>query len=517
MSSTIKHQSSQLNAGGPELRGSNITLERIMAKTDTSTRQTKIICTLGPACWAVEQLEDLIDAGMSVARFNFSHGDHEGHKACLDRLRQAATNKNKDVAVLLDTKGPEIRTGFFAEGNKIHLTKGETLTLTSDYSFKGDNKKMACSYATIAKSVNPGQQILVADGSLVLTVLTTEETVGEITCRIENNASLGERKNMNLPGVEVDLPTLTEKDIHDIVDWGIPNNIDFIAASFVRKASDVAKIHEVLGEAGKGIKIICKIENQEGMENYDEILKVTDAIMVARGDLGMEIPPEKVFLAQKMMIRKANIYGKPVITATQMLESMITNPRPTRAECSDVANAVLDGTDCVMLSGETANGEQPVAAVMIMSQTCVEAEGAQTINLLYQATRNSTLAEFGHISTSESIASSAVKTSIDVHAKAIIVCSETGNTATQVAKFRPGTPIVVITASPQVARQMYGLVRGATAVLVNDMAGQMESTVDATIKSFIKNGTCSPGDAVIVVTGSISKSGHTNLMRVQYA
>uniref|UniRef100_A0A7S3DPK5 Pyruvate kinase n=1 Tax=Entomoneis paludosa TaxID=265537 RepID=A0A7S3DPK5_9STRA len=289
---TLKHQSSQLNAVGPELRGGNITLEQIMAKTDTSIRQTKIICTLGPACWDVEQLEELIDAGLQVARFNFSHGDHEGHKACLDRLRTAAANKKKDVAVLLDTKGPEIRSGFFAEGKKIELVKGETLTLTSDYSFKGNSSKLACSYGALAKSVNPGQQILVADGSLVLTVLTTDETTGEVTTRIENNASIGERKNMNLPGVVVDLPTLTEKDIHDIVEWGVANDVDFIAASFVRKASDVHKIREVLGEKGKGIKIICKIENQEGMENYDSILEVTDGIMVARGDLGMEIPPE---------------------------------------------------------------------------------------------------------------------------------------------------------------------------------------------------------------------------------
>eukprot|EP00523_Entomoneis_sp_CCMP467_P004143 CAMPEP_0168756726 /NCGR_PEP_ID=MMETSP0724-20121128/20772_1 /TAXON_ID=265536 /ORGANISM="Amphiprora sp., Strain CCMP467" /LENGTH=518 /DNA_ID=CAMNT_0008805459 /DNA_START=44 /DNA_END=1600 /DNA_ORIENTATION=- len=518
MAPELKKMSSQLNAVGPELRGGNITLDQILAKTDTSTRQTKIVCTLGPACWEVPQLEELIDAGLAVARFNFSHGDHEGHKACLDRLRQAAKNKNKEIAVMLDTKGPEIRSGFFAEGKKITLVKGETITLTSDYSFKGDSKKLACSYPALAKSVTPGQQVLVADGSLVLTVLTTDESNGEVTCRIENNASIGERKNMNLPGVIVDLPTLTEKDISDITEWGVPNDIDFIAASFVRKASDVLKIREILGEKGKGVKIICKIENQEGMENYDEILGVTDGIMVARGDLGMEIPPEKVFLAQKLMIRRANIAGKPVVTATQMLESMINNPRPTRAECSDVANAVLDGTDCVMLSGETANGEHPTAAVTIMSQTCTEAEGAQTTNLLYQATRNSALAEFGNLSTSESIASSAVKTSIDVHAKAIIVCSETGTTATQVAKFRPGKPIVVITASGQVARQCNGYLRGASAVIVDNLANDMEGAVTSIIDGFKKSGFASAGDAVVVVSGTVAaQPGATNLMRVQYA
>ena len=312
-------------SSGPELRGANITLDTILKPTDASLRQTKIICTLGPACWDVPTLETLIMAGLSVARFNFSHGDHKGHQECLDRLRIAVKNTNKYVgmstsfsfdgcivrkyiftslyltfntifrcnvlannitAVMLDTKGPEIRTGFFANGEKkITLNKGETLILTSDYEFLGDSKKIACSYAALAKSVTVGQQILVADGSLVLVVTSIDSASDEVHCRIENSCSIGERKNMNLPGVIVDLPTLTEKDIVDLQEWGVKNNVDFIAASFVRKPSDVIKIREVLGEAGKGIKIICKIENQEGMENYDEILKETDAIMVARGDV----------------------------------------------------------------------------------------------------------------------------------------------------------------------------------------------------------------------------------------
>jgi len=262
-------------------------------------------------------------------------------------LSLSSSKSPHDAAVLLDTKGPEIRTGFFANGaTKITLKKGDNLTLTTDYGYKGDSTKLACSYAKLASSVSIGQSILVADGSLVLTVISCDVVEGEVVTRVENNASMGERKNMNLPGVVVDLPTLTEKDIDDIVNWGIKNDIDLIAASFVRKASDVAHVRKILAEnGGSGIKIISKIENQEGLENYLDILQVTDGIMVARGDLGMEIPPEKVFLAQKYMIREANIAGKPVITATQMLESMITNPRPTRAECSDVANACFDGTD----------------------------------------------------------------------------------------------------------------------------------------------------------------------------
>ena len=388
--------------------------------------------------------------------------------------------------------------------------------MTSDYSFKGDDKKLACSYPALATSVTPGQAILIADGSLVLTVLSCDPAQGEITCRVENNCGLGERKNMNLPGVIVDLPTLTEKDISDIKDWGIPNNVDFIAASFVRKASDVHKIREILGEENKGIKIICKIENQEGLENYDEILEATDGIMVARGDLGMEIPPEKVFLAQKMMIRKANIAGKPVVTATQMLESMIQNPRPTRAECSDVANAVLDGTDCVMLSGETANGEHPVAAVKIMSETCRAAESAVNFDSLYQAVRNSSLNRYGNLSTSESIASSAVKTAIDTNAKGIVVCTESGATAQQIAKFRSGRPVIVLTSSERVARQAYGVLKGCEQAQVLPSLEATDTIVGQVIEDFKKQGLAKAGDAIVVVSGSSPIVGATNTMRIQY-
>mmetsp|Transcript_26056 Transcript_26056/g.61864 ORF Transcript_26056/g.61864 Transcript_26056/m.61864 type:complete len:506 (+) Transcript_26056:183-1700(+) len=501
---------------GPTLRGDTITLEKIFSPTDTKNRQTKIICTLGPACWDIMTLTQLIDAGMSVARFNFSHGDHEGHKACLDRLRQAAAIKRKHVAVLLDTKGPEIRSGFFAGGKKkINLVKDQDLVLTSDYSFKGDETKLACSYASLAKSVTPGQSILVADGSLVLTVKSTDEAKGEVTCNVENNASIGERKNMNLPGVVVDLPTLTDKDIDDIKNWGIPNGIDFIAASFVRKASDVHKIREVLGPDNQAVKIICKIENQEGMENYDSILEATDGIMVARGDLGMEIPPDKVFLAQKLMIRKAMIAGKPVVTATQMLESMIENPRPTRAECSDVANAVLDGTDCVMLSGETANGDYPVGAVKIMAETCCEAETAMNFDTLYQAVRNSSLKEFGNMDKSESVASSAVKTAIDVGAPGIIVCSESGNTAREVCKFRSGRHVTVLTTSEQTARQCYGVLKGCDAVVMPSLESQ-DAVISAVIEDMKSQGKVSSGDPVVIVQGTNFVRGATSMMRISY-
>mmetsp|Transcript_13826 Transcript_13826/g.30029 ORF Transcript_13826/g.30029 Transcript_13826/m.30029 type:complete len:536 (-) Transcript_13826:378-1985(-) len=503
-------------AGIPLLAGGYITLDTVKSPNLAAARRTKIFCTLGPACWEVEQLEQMIEAGMNVARFNFSHGDHAGHKACLDRLRQAAENMSQNVAVLLDTKGPEIRTGFFADGAKsITLAKGETLTLTNDYSFKGNNKKLACSYEKLATSVKAGQSILVADGSLVLTVVSCDEATGEVVTRIENNATLGERKNMNLPGVVVDLPTLTEKDIDDIVNWGIKNGVDLIAASFVRKASDVTYIRKILAEnGGSGIKIISKIENQEGLDNYQDILRVTDGVMVARGDLGMEIPPEKVFLAQKYMIREANIAGKPVVTATQMLESMIVNPRPTRAECSDVANACYDGTDAVMLSGETANGSYFRQAVEIMARTCSEAESSVNFSVLYQSVRNSVRRRY-QLSTSESLASSAVKTAVDMGAKCIVVYSESGASARHVAKFRPGMPIAVLTPSEQVARQCFGTLKGCYAYVVDSLEDTVSLNKEVMRECRVA-GIAKPGDAVVILSGTTYGKGSTNQVHVEF-
>ncbi len=473
---------------------------------------------------------------MNVARLNFSHGDHEGeflllsgrplmfvshlfvswlrfssspskgHGQVLERVHQAAINKNKNLAIMLDTKGPEIRTGVFKDGiSKVNLKKGDTLTLTSNYSYKGDEHKLACSYAKLAESVKPGQGILVADGSLVLTVLSCDVPMGEVSCRVENNASIGERKNMNLPGVIVDLPTFTEKDVDDIVNFGIKNNVDFIAASFVRKARDVKNLRQLLSEHnGQHIKIICKIENQEGLDNYMEILQATDGIMVARGDLGMEIPPSKVFLAQKMMIREANLAGKPVITATQMLESMIVNPRPTRAECSDVANAVLDGSDCVMLSGETANGPYFEQAVRVMARTCCEAEASRNYNNFFQAVRNS-IRQRHELSAGESLASSAVKTAIDINASIMVVLSETGTTARYVAKFRPGRMIVCLTPDETVARQSNGILKGVHAFVVDSLA-DANSLSDQVSYHVVNAGLAKEGDLMVLLCGRVSSA-----------
>jgi len=328
-----------------------------------------------------------------------------------------------------------------------------------------------------------------------------------------NNATIGERKNMNLPGVVVDLPTVTEKDKDDILNWGVVNRIDMIAASFVRKASDVLTIRKMLGTQAKAIKIICKIENQEGMENFDEILEVTDGIMVARGDLGMELPPEKVFLAQKMMIQKCNMAGKPVITATQMLESMIVNPRPTRAECTDVANAVLDGTDCVMLSGETAGGQYPEEAVKLMASVCVEAESALNYDKIFQETLSATQLR-GAVHVDEGIASSAVLTANACKAKMIVILTETGNTARLVAKYRPRQNILVLTTSDRAARTCGGLLRGCDSMLLGSLVGA--GGVLARAETYaLKHGLVKDGDIVVAIHGvSDTKSGNTNLMKV---
>ena len=453
----------------------------------------------------------------------------------------------------LPSAGPEIRTGLLKGGKSISLVAGQDLLISTDYTLEGDSTRISCSYASLPRSVTVGSSILIADGSVVAEV--KELRSDGVVVKVLNAATIGEKKNMNLPGVIVDLPTITEKDRDDLVNFGCKYGVDMIAASFVRKASDIDVIRSVLGAAGRHIKIIAKIENQEGLANYDEILRAADGIMVARGDLGMEIPIEKVFMAQKMMIRKANLVGKPVITATQMLESMITNARPTRAECSDVANAVLDGSDAVMLSGETANGQNPVAALQFMARTCVEAEGITNYGQLFAALRESTLAEIGPMTIPEAVASSTVKTQIDMGAQvrarararrgeqklalrgtrathpartaapaaparpparlqAIIVCSETGNSARLVAKYRPGCPVLCITASESVARQVNGLNRGVQCVVMGSMIGT--DSVLARACDFAKErGWATAGDFIVALHGHIEGApGTTNTLKV---
>lgn len=494
------------------LRGSGITLEKI-TKQSTEEQKSGIVCTMGPSCWDPDTLVQMIDSGMTVARLNFSHGDHPGHAQTIKNLQVALKQRPlAHVAVMLDTKGPEIRTGFFKNGGKISLKAGQDLTIVTDYEYLGDETKIACSYPKLPASCKPGQTILAADGTLVMVVKEVLEE--SVVVRVTGNATIGERKNMNLPGVPVDLPVVTEKDRKDLVEFGLTQPIDMIALSFTQKGADLDEVRSILGEAGEHIKIICKIENQEGLENFDEILEKADGIMVARGDLGMEIPPEKVFLAQKMMIRKCNIVGKPCITATQMLESMCGNPRPTRAECTDVANAVLDGTDCVMLSGETAGGSYPLNAVKMMAHICREAEMCINYNALYLATRGSTTDEVGTMGTPEAIASSAVKTAMDMKAKMLIVLTESGNTARLVCKYRPSQPILVLTPRRHVARQCAGLLRGCKAHVVGSMIGT-DGILLRAAEMGKELGYVKSGDAIVAIHGMLeARSGATNMLKV---
>ncbi|KAH7667378.1 Pyruvate kinase protein [Dioscorea alata] len=403
--------------------------------------KTKIVCTLGPASRSVQMIERLLRAGMNVARFNFSHGSHEYHQETLDNLHAAMENTGILCAVMLDTKGPEIRTGFLKDGKPIQLKKGQEITISTDYSIKGDENMISMSYKKLAEDVQPQSVILCADGTVTLTVLSCDKENGLVLCRCENSATIGERKNVNLPGVIVDLPTLTEKDKEDIMKWGVPNKIDMIALSFVRKGSDLVEVRKLLGEHAKSIMLMSKVENQEGVANFDDILTNSDAFMVARGDLGMEIPIEKIFYAQKVMIFKCNIQGKPVVTATQMLESMIKSPRPTRAEATDVANAVLDGTDCVMLSGETAAGAYPELAVQTMAKICLEAESYVDYNSAFKGIMDLAPVPMSPL---ESLASSAVRMANSSMASLILVLTRGGSTAKLVAKYRPAMPILSV-------------------------------------------------------------------------
>ena len=336
-------------------------------------KKTKIICTVGPASDNSEIIKGLINAGMDASRHNFSHGDHAEHKIRMDLVKELRTELNKHIAIILDTKGPEIRTGDFAAG-KLELKEGAKFTVVCGEEILGDETICSVTYNKLYEDVKPNDTILIDDG---LVGLIVQQIKGKrIHCKVANTGMIGNHKGVNVPGVSINLPALTEKDIDDLK-FGAEQGVDFVAASFIRKASDVLDIRCVLNENGGGnIQIFSKIENREGVNNIDDIIKFSDGIMVARGDLGVEIPTEEVPIVQKMIIQKCNAAGKAVITATQMLDSMMRNPRPTRAESSDVANAIFDGTDAIMLSGETANGKYPIETVTIMSKIAKAAENA---------------------------------------------------------------------------------------------------------------------------------------------
>lgn len=467
-------------------------------------RKSKIVCTIGPASESLENIKKLILAGMNVARLNFSHGDFEEHGARINTIRQASKELGKTVAILLDTKGPEIRTGKL-EVEPIELVQDEYLTLTTE-EILGDQNRISITYNNLPNDVQVGSTILIDDGLIGLTVVDIQGT--EIKTRIVNGGTIKSKKGVNVPGVSISLPGITEKDTNDIV-FGIGQDIDFIAASFVRKASDVLEIRALLEKHDAShIQIISKIENQEGVDNLDEILAASDGLMVARGDLGVEIPAEDVPLAQKLMIEKCNIAGKPVITATQMLDSMQRNPRPTRAEASDVANAIFDGTDAIMLSGETAAGKYPVESVLTMSRIAEKAESAlnhREIFMKQQIAQETTVTE----AISQSVAISA----LDLNAKAIISSTVTGHTARVVSKYRPKSQIIAVTTQERTMRQL-ALVWGVTPVFGKE-ASSTDELLDTALQGGKASGLVKAGDLVVITAGiPLGRSGSTNLVKV---
>jgi len=486
-------------------------------------RFTSIICTIGPDTQSVEKLSALRDAGMNVVRMNFSHGSYEFHGATIANTRKAVEldPTHKPIAIALDTKGPEIRTGLIKGGanTEVTLEKGKEYTLTTDEAHfqNGDEKQVYIDYKNITSVVKTGSRVFIDDGLISLEVLDTTATT--IRCRILNSAKLSSRKGVNLPDANVDLPAVSEKDAADLR-WGVEQGVDMVFASFIRSAQNVKDVRAVLGADGKDIKIISKIENHEGMRNFDEIVRESDGIMVARGDLGIEIPPEKVFVAQKMMISKCNIAGKPVIVATQMLESMTTNPRPTRAETSDVANAVLDGADCVMLSGETAKGAYPIETVRMMHNICLEAEAAIQYGPFFADLREITPKP---LSTAETVACSAVNAALEQSAAAIIVLTTTGDTARLISKYRPPCPIITVTRSANTARNCH-LWRGCFPIHCTDgdatkenWQDDVDNRINIAVEACKHRGFLTSGDSIIAIQGWRGGVGFTNTLRVLIA
>jgi len=474
-------------------------------------RANKIVCTIGPKTQPVEEMKKLIAVGMGVVRNNFSHGSYEYHAQTIANARQAAKECGRDdIAIALDTKGPEIRTGNFP-GGEVMMNVGDKTIVTTDKEFydKGSKDKFYVDYANITKVMTPKQKIFIDDGLLALEVDEVKAT--ELHCTVINAAPISSHKGVNLPNVPVDLPAVTDKDKKDL-EFGAEQNVDMVFASFIRTAQQVRDVRAALGEKGKGIQIIAKIENHEGVQNFDSILAETDGVMVARGDLGIEIPAEKVFVAQKMMIAKCNLAGKPIICATQMLESMTNNPRPTRAEVSDVANAVLDGADCVMLSGETAKGKYPGICVDTMAKICLEAQQATHESVMFSTIR----AQQSKISIEESIAASSVNSAFELEAKAIIVLTNSGKSAQLIAKYHPHCPVFAVSQDAITARHLsivrhcHGFVQPEAKAGDSDR----ESRITYAIDRLVREKHLSAGDRVICVHADAQTHGFANQTRV---
>ena len=466
-------------------------------------RKTKIVCTLGPATDREGVLRQMLEAGMNVARFNFSHGSHAEHKGRLDALKALRAELGLPVAAMLDTKGPEVRLKSFAAGS-VMLRTGQEFTLTTR-DIVGDEQGCSITYADLPGDVKAGDTILLDDGLVRLTVLET--TAADVRCRVENDGAMKNNKGVNVPGIRLSMPYMSQRDREDIL-FGVEQGFDFIAASFVRTADDVREIRRLLDEADSSIQIIAKIENQEGVSNLAEILSVADGIMVARGDMGVEIDFTEIPIIQKDMIAQCVAAGKPVITATQMLDSMMENPRPTRAEITDVANAIYDGTSAIMLSGETAAGKYPVEAVQTMDAIALRTEA--DINY---AKRMRNLPGSSRLSIAAATAHAACTTAADIGADAVITVSQRGTTAQMVSRFRPATTVVACLLDEQVRRQMslyFGVVP-----LMMPYASNTDELVDFAVEAAEKGGLVHQGDLVVVTAGvPVGVAGTTNMIRI---
>ena len=457
-------------------------------------KKTKIICTMGPATEDENVLRELIRSGMNIARFNFSHGSHEYHRAGIERVRRVAKELGANVAILLDTKGPEIRTGLL-EGGHVQLETGAKVTVTTDMSVQGTAERFALDYEQLPQDVTRGSIILIDDGLIELTVESVEGT--EMHCVVDNGGELGEHKGVNVPNAKVNLPAVTLQDRKDLI-FGCELGVDAVAASFVRSAAGVEEIKEILADhGGDRICVLSKIECAEGVENFDEILHASNGIMVARGDLGVEVPVARVPHLQKEMIEKCNRHYKTVIVATQMLDSMIRNPRPTRAEVTDVANAVLDGTDCIMLSGETAAGAYPVEAVQTMTSICLETEK-------FVHERNTYVDRGGARNVNGSIGCAAAEIANRVNAKAIVCPTQTGRTARLISKFRSHEIVIATSASPMTVRHCC-FYWGVEGFLVPEQPTMM-TTISSAIELAKEQNYVAEDDYVVVTAGDPATS-----------
>ena len=468
-------------------------------------RKTKIVCTLGPSTDREGVLREMIRAGMNVARFNFSHGTHAEHKARLDALKALREELDAPVAAMLDTKGPEVRLKDFA-GGRVHLTAGQEFTLTT-VQVEGDAHRCSITYGELPGDVKAGDTILLDDGLVRLTVLETSET--EIRCRVENDGNMKNHKGVNVPGVRLNMPYMSQQDRDDLL-FGAEQGFDYVAASFVRSAADVRELRHVLDKAGSRMRIIAKIENQEGVSNLPEILDAADGIMVARGDMGVEIDFAEIPLIQKNMIARCVACGKPVITATQMLDSMMENPRPTRAEITDVANAIYDGTSAIMLSGETAAGRYPVESVKTM-----DAIARRTESDINHVKRMAQMAGGrNRLSVAAATAHAACTTAQEIGADAILTVSQRGTTARLVSRFHPGTPIIACLLDQQVRRQM-ALYWGVEPIMM-PYASSTDELVDFAVQAAAQAGVVHEGDLVGGTAGvPVGVAGTTNMIRIQ--